>query len=232
MDWLTILFWILAIVGVLRALNLVGGKTIPLKRNAAVLLAVIGIGGLAWSYGYLAGLQLPTVPSPSAPTPSGGFLFEVTGSETDANLTYNATDKVFTVNVVENTTSGGCSPDNVTFTLTIRRVDTLGDNNAVAAILSSVPGWLNERDTTDSKTYYPVTKTGLDFNVEFTPAGGSMSREDAFASISAAGSKDVTVVVRLSDDIDTLNLYNSKDVIINVAGTQFRLRVLLNSQVA
>jgi hypothetical protein len=229
MDLLLILFWLALIVGILKLLKIF---KLPISKNAAALLLLIGVAGLAWQYGYLAGV-IPSAPVASTTPVAGVPTFAVTGSESDSYLTYNETDRVFTVNVTENTTSGACSPDNVTFTLTIRRTDTLNDvATAVATITSSVPGYMNERTTTDTTTYYPVTKTGSEFNVEITPSGGTMNRESHQVALGLAASTTVSVTVRISDDIDKLNLYNSKDVIVNAAGTQFRIRILLNSQVA
>jgi len=229
MEWWLILCWILAIVGIGKFLV----KGIPVKKNVAMALAIIGVIGLAYGYGYLGQVQVPSIPGVSPSSTAPAISFEVTGSESDSNLVYNETDRVFTVNVTENTTSGTCSPDNVTFTLTIRRTDSNTDiETAVCTITSSVPGFLSERNTNDTTTYYPVTKTGTKFDVEITPSGGSMNRETHQVALGLAASTTVSITVRLSDDIDQLNLYNSKDVLINAGGTVFRLRILLNSQVA
>lgn len=218
---LVILFLILAILGAIRGLNMVPAKALPLKQSWGVVLLCVGVVGLLWQYGFLAGLI------PQEPTEPDVFTYNVVGTTTDETLSYDDADRIFTISVIENTTAETCLPDSVAFTLTLTRTDTIGGEDAIAKITSSVPGFLSQVDVNDTKTYYPVTKTGTKFNVEITPSGGSMVRGSTNVLITPAGSKAVDFVVKLSDDIGKLNQYNSKDITINVEGTVFRLKVLL-----
>ena len=213
-------------------------KGIPVKKTTALVLAiVIGLGAAYnWNWFNLKTMTQQAVPeigpAPIVVTPA---LFEAEGSETDANLVYDATQKLFTLSFYENWLGGkvvsptalGTEITSVTLSITLFDVSpSSGDNVArTTTIKSSTPTYLDENSTRRS----PVDKdTSLDqWKVALTPTGGTARNEKNTMSVPAGGSKAMSIVVSLdSKDCRTMDNFDSYDLIINTAGGDFRLRII------
>lgn len=237
MDWFLIVAWACAIVGIGSYFGLPVLKNLPVKKKTGSVLALIGIVGLAWMYN-VGGVQEwfeaeeeAIVTPPTAPT---GFIFDATISESDANLTLDG--NTVTMRYYENTTGtkaqdgSGNDIDNVTFTITLWRLDTLGETDATTSLTSAV-GWFRVAgDSTDYSIVNETTAGGVtEWDVQMTPSGGSMRRESVIALVTPGSSTDISVTVVLDHTgLCALDNYQSKSITITAPDVPetFTLRCL------
>ena len=238
METLEIILAIAIIVLFARGLGWLKG--IPVKKQTALVLAIlIGIGG-AYYYnwgGFKSALSQTGLPgvAPVAPAPAG-VVFEATGSESDTNLTYDASLQLYVLGYFDNWKAGDMvSPTSlttaitsVTLSITVYNMSGSAENVAsTCTITSSVGTYLDD----NAKVRSPVDKdTDLgQWKVAMTPTGGSARNEKNNMSVPAGGSKAMSIVVTTDkEDAIRMDNFQSCDVTFYVQGVTkpFVLRII------
>lgn len=215
-------------------------KFLPVQKKHALpaLIVVALISAYAFNWGGFQDALTGIVEEPE-PTVTPGATFEAEGSETDANLVYDATSRVFTCAFYENIGLGPVQPDdpttsidNVTLSIALYRTDYLPENLAVTKITSTVPTFT----IPDSSVIYsPVDKTvDEEWKVAMTPTGVATARNEyTYLTVPAGGTKSVSIVVTLDNaGCSAYDNFDSRDVSIHTPGGDFRVRFVKTGQVA
>jgi hypothetical protein len=228
------------------------GKFLKVKapRNVGLLLLIVcGVGGI-WVYNW-GGFRTQYLEGVGGVTPepvvTQGIQFEAEGSESDANLSYDAASRTFTCSFIENkavldnivaTTSPYASITTVTFTITVFRTDLLAlSENAVARISVAVPKFYGKSGTeNESVPFAPIAKATDDkYNVTITPVGVGVRNEYNYFSVGSGGSKAITLVATISNrGLSQLDNFDSTTVPISISGLSgdFYLRFVKTGEVA
>ena len=234
---------ILVIVGIValgaRALGFLRG--LPVKKSTAGILAIglVCVGVFAYNWGgirtQIEGISAPPTATGTV-TQTPGAAYMCVGSESDDNVTY--ANRVFTVSFWENTTcdnavKAGTTNDNIampsaTLTITVYRTDSLAIENTTATMSCEVPTFYGKGDNAGI-LYSPVEKdwTLGEWEVAFTPSGGSALNERTWFTVSQGGSKAVSIVITLSNKgLVQFDNNMSKDLIIHAPDGDFTVRFI------
>jgi len=187
----------IAIIGLgLKATGLaLKGLKITPQQSVFLICVLVFIGGWTYNWFGIRDMIQPAVvvEEPTVPT------FNVTGSETSANLIYNSDTRTFTMKIRENTTAGKIQIWNydtdkwdaltteptVTLSLTLIRTDTDPNSQIGTVSIGVIPTFVE-----GGVTYSVINETADDkWKVEITPAGEAAQWETASALVAGAGTK-------------------------------------------
>ena len=241
MDIIEVLLIVAAIALFARFFGFLKG--LKIKKNHALIgaICILAITAVAFNWYNLQekirGFQMPSGGAEGGrETP--GVNWYASGSESDSNLTYDATTRVFTLSYYENLTAtapytpvstGGSAITTATLTITLYNdTESTSSDNYVTKISTTIPTF-NGKNENANTTYAPVAKVSgtNEYDIALTPSGGSARYEYAFVSAAPGGSKSTSIVVTLSAlGLCQLDNFQSKDLYINTAGGNFTLRFL------
>ena len=224
----------------LAVLTFVGIRILPIKRKHALWIALIGVlivtglGATLWSG--VSGL-FTTAPIPA----TGGVIVPATYSYNllpvvNSNYVLDETNKVILVPETYNSTAKTVNYDPIAYStginVTISVADSSNDMRGVKVTCDTPKFYTENESKTDSNLYMVTSKDtqGLpDIRVYDTADSSYTKRERTFLLGGEAG-KGQTVTISLYADISPdgvaeLDLYNSKDITCNIAGTDWKIRI-------
>ena len=216
--------WIFGLMLALGALQYFAKiRILPLKKNHAMWLMILGLGGFMVTGGYLSGI----VPEQSVETDSGQYAFSIS-PEADTNVNYDADAKAFTTEQTYNETDGTIGKDDAKFTFSIVRSDESADDAVFSVELDS-----NPTVTDDNGNTHEMIKTDTDDTPLFKvidQSDDSFSYESRTFLTEGGGSADVAIEVELNPDfVSAMEEYETKQTMFTVAGEEFTYRELLTS---
>jgi len=228
-------------------------KGIPVTKKTALILAIAiaAVSAYNWNWFGVKTYRMPiTTPSEAEPQVTTGVTFEAEGSESDANLVYDAPSKTFVCSFYDNVTSDEIvttTRDNssvayeafttVTFTITTFRTDLLAlSENAMAKISVAVPKYYGKAGTENESLQYAGIAVASDgkWNVAITPSGVAARNEYNYFSVGSGGSKAITLVATISSrGLSQLDNFQSTTVPITISGlpSGFNLRFTKTGEV-
>ena len=227
-------------------------KGIPVTKKTALILAIAiaAVSAYNWNWGGFRTLVSREAVVGPEPVVTSGITFEAEGSESDANLVYDATSKTFVCSFYDNVTSDEIvttTRDNssvayeafttVTFTITTFRTDLLAlSENAMAKISVAVPKYYGKAGTENESLQYAGIAVASDgkWNVAITPSGVAARNEYNYFSVGSGGSKAITLVATISSrGLSQLDNFQSTTVPITISGlpSGFNLRFTKTGEV-
>lgn len=216
--------WIFGLMLALGALQYFAKiRILPLKKNHAMWLMILGLGGFMVTGGYLSGI----VPEQSVETDSGQYEFSIS-PEADTNVNYDADAKAFTTEQTYNETDGTITKDSANFTFSVVRSDESAEDAVFSVELDS-----NPTVTDDDGNTYEMIETDTDDTPLFKvidESDDSFSYESRTFLTEGGGSADVAIEVQLNPDfVSEMEEYDTEQTLFTVAGEEFTYRELLTS---
>lgn len=223
-NWLVILAYILAGLGVLQIFLKI--KILPVPTKAMNLLMIVGAGLLLVNY------VVPLLSVEDIVGDKVAATYEIT-PEYDSSITYTAGANLLQLTTTNNVTAGTTSPANIDglINFTVARTD-ISDVSAVFAVKCDIPNFKSEADLTDVSSYNIVERdNALRPKIKICGQKACTSysyREKTYISggeTTAGQSIDLSVTFTYSTTgLTEMNNNTAKDVTCVIAGDTWSIR--------